>query len=971
MTMDGSTDDSAQERTLQRGSALGRYLIIEKVGAGAMGVVYAAYDPQLDRKVALKIVREGAFPDESASQGRTRLLREARTMASLSHPNIVAAFDAGVLEEHVFIAMEFVEGLTLRRWLGEKARTAREVLQVFLEAGRGLSAAHAAGLVHRDFKPDNVLIDGRGRVRVTDFGLARPVRGQLGSALAQQATVPFAEQDGSRSEPLCAGASRPAAGTWGTATGAVIGTPAYMAPEQITRRGADHRSDQFSFCVALHEALHGALPFEGETPAAVAFAATMGRLRALPQGSPVPAWIAPILRRGLAVKPEDRYGSLDALLADLSRDRMHARRRWLAAAAVILAAAAGATGYAALATRLRDPAGIVCKGAARRLAGVWDPDRRHVIEAAFLSTGRVYAADAARGVASALDRYASDWEAMHTDACLATRVRGDQPEGVLASRMRCLERRLTELTRLTDLFAKPDAQIVEHAVAAAQSVRGVEGCADIEALSTTIEPPANPQTLKAVEAVRRQMAEAKALLDVGKWDKGLRIATDAVTAARTLEYPPVLAEALDIEGELEGKTMQQPAAERTLYEAVVAAEAGRHEAERARAWTRLVWEVGNVQGRHDEGLRHARIAEAIIGHLGRGQEELRAELHSHRGTIFIEQARYAEAVAELRRSLELRRKIFSPAHRSLAISHGNLAISLNGAGRYEEAFGHFQQSLSIFERAYGQRHPDVGTALLNLGEALAQKGQYREAQAACERALSIHEAVYGAGNVGVVEALDNLSEALLQQGRFEEASRHARRAIAIREKVQSDNPNLIRVLDTLGRALRVGGDVAAARSRFRQALDLAERDLGREHPLVAESLSGLGACAQDRGDLAAALRFHRRALAIGEKAHGSDNLEVAVDLVGIGRALVSSKRHAEALPFLARALTIRRAHPADRAMRAEAAFLLAQANWETGRNREEALRMAEAARVDYSASEGYRRHEAADVVAWVGIKTRQ
>jgi hypothetical protein len=450
-------------------------------------------------------------------------------MARLAHPNVVGAFDAGVLDEHVFIAMEFVEGQTLRRWLAERKRSAREVLDVFVQAGRGLSAAHQAGLVHRDFKPDNVHVDARGRARVTDFRLARPVP-PLGPAPPELLAAPDGGPDAAnreqRGNPAGTGNAQSA---WPnlTVTGAVIGTPAYMAPEQIARRGADHRSDQFSFCSALFEALHGVLPFEGESAAAVAFAVSMGRLRAIPKEPQVPAWIEPIVRRGLALRPEERHASMDALLAELSRDPARARRRFLVAASVVLAAAAGATGYAALAARVRGSAGEMCKGASRKLAGVWDAERRRATEAAFLATGLPYAADAARGVAAALDRYAAGWQAMHTDACQATWVRGEQPQSVLSLRTRCLERRLDEVAKLTDLFARADAKVVERAVAAAQSVRSVEACADVETLALMVEPPADPKKREAVEAVRRKIAEARALSDLGKYEKGLETATSA------------------------------------------------------------------------------------------------------------------------------------------------------------------------------------------------------------------------------------------------------------------------------------------------------------------------------------------------------------------------------------------------------------------------------------------------------------
>ncbi|HEY7375739.1 MAG TPA: serine/threonine-protein kinase, partial [Polyangia bacterium] len=237
---------------LDPGARIGRYLIIERVGAGAMGVVYGAYDPELDRKIAVKLLKGGdAGPEDAA---RARLLREAKAMARLAHPNVIAVYDVGIFDGQIFLAMEFLSAGTLRSWLADRPRGWREVLDVFVAAGRGLAAAHAAGLVHRDFKPDNVLLDKEGRPRVVDFGLARDAAG--------------APADDHGGETHARAAAETTSGTHlGTLTrkGAIMGTPAYMAPEQITGEATDARTDQFSFCVTLWEALHGERPFFGES----------------------------------------------------------------------------------------------------------------------------------------------------------------------------------------------------------------------------------------------------------------------------------------------------------------------------------------------------------------------------------------------------------------------------------------------------------------------------------------------------------------------------------------------------------------------------------------------------------------------------------------------------------------------------------------------------------------------------------
>ncbi len=276
-----------------------RYEISALIGAGGMGVVYQAYDVQLQRKVALKVLHSS--PSGDASSAQARLLREARAMAQLSNPNVVHVYDVGAFDDQVFIAMELVEGETLRQWLRRTPRAAPHVAAVLIDAGRGLAAAHGAGLVHRDFKPDNVLIGRDGRARVTDFGVAREL------SLTE------------------------------TEAGGVVGTPAYMSPEQFLGKAVDARADQFSFCVAFYESIYGARPFAGVTPAEIK-RAVLARELQLPDGGD-PRLLA-ILRRGLSGEPSDRYSGMDTLLADLAAIRYEPRskqRRRLVVGAIVLA----------------------------------------------------------------------------------------------------------------------------------------------------------------------------------------------------------------------------------------------------------------------------------------------------------------------------------------------------------------------------------------------------------------------------------------------------------------------------------------------------------------------------------------------------------------------------------------------------------------------------------------------------------
>ena len=289
---------------------IGRFVVLSKIGEGGMGAVYSAYDVDLDRRVALKLLRESAGLD---TLGHARMLREAQAMARLSHPNVVQIYEVGSHDEQIFIAMEHVKGTTLREWEEGRAKATaadrRAILDVYIQAGRGLAAAHRAGMVHRDFKPDNVLVGDDGRARVLDFGIAASI-GEAASASSSSL-----------------GGAGVATGL--TRTGAVLGTPAFMAPELFLAEPSDARTDQFSFCVALYRALYGAAPFAGSNFGQLQAAVCDGVIEAPPAGSGVPPWLRAVLVRGLARRPDDRHVDMDALLVALQSDPDEVRRRRL------------------------------------------------------------------------------------------------------------------------------------------------------------------------------------------------------------------------------------------------------------------------------------------------------------------------------------------------------------------------------------------------------------------------------------------------------------------------------------------------------------------------------------------------------------------------------------------------------------------------------------------------------------------
>lgn len=311
-----------------RGAMLGRYIVIDLLAAGGLGQVFVAYDPQLDRRVALKLLRPSSSGDEPDAEAQRWLLREAQAMAKLSHPNVVPVHDVGMLGASVFVAMELIEGQTFTLWVRSATRGWQEVRDLLLDAAKGLMAAHDAGLIHRDFKPSNILVGDDGRVRVVDFGLARTVVGQ--GLSPEEPGLPSPPETGLLDQSL-------------TETGIIVGTPAFMSPEQF--RGADvgFKADQFAFCVTLYFGLYGKRPFVGEDLRALQTAIFKGNVQDPPSDRVVPRWLHKAVLRGLRPNPDERFDTMSELLAALSKDRRKRSIQWAAVGLSLVVSTAGAT----------------------------------------------------------------------------------------------------------------------------------------------------------------------------------------------------------------------------------------------------------------------------------------------------------------------------------------------------------------------------------------------------------------------------------------------------------------------------------------------------------------------------------------------------------------------------------------------------------------------------------------------------
>jgi serine/threonine protein kinase/tetratricopeptide (TPR) repeat protein len=837
------------------------------VGRGGMGEVYAAYDPELDRKVAVKLLRVKPGNGVSLAEGRTRTLREAQAIARLSHPNVVVVFDVGTFEDKVFIAMEYVEGNTVTYWLQVQQRSWKEILQVFTDAGHGLAAAHDKGLIHRDFKTDNVMVSRDRHVRVMDFGLARQVQEKSAPGAAPTTTPPPASEAkpgqsgvvqaipirilsgssaGNDGPPTMVVAIDPSApipiegrsssGMFDarlTRTGAMMGTPAYMAPEQFLGTPTDARSDQFSFCISLYEALYGERPFEGSTMSTLTANVVQGNVREAPAGSKIPLWVRKVLLRGLMPRAKDRWPSMEAMLDALGKDPNVQRRKWLAAAGGMMLIGGMFLGGRALIGDQNQ----VCSGGPPKLAGIWDlqkqgepePARHAQIRKVFLATGKSYAPDVFVTVSRALTTYAQSWANMYRENCEATDLRHEQSSEVMDLRMECLQERLGGVRALTNVFADANGEVVENAVSAANSLGSLDRCADVPLLRAIVKPPEDAATRERVADMRDRLAVLKARFDAGKYSEALKDAPALIATGREIGYKPLVAEGLVLLGTMQYKSSNGVAAERALVESFRMADASRHDEVRAEAAADLVYVVGYQQGRFSDAHRWAETSESVLQRLG-GHAILHAWLLNDLGCVLRLEGRNTEAARSYEQSLGLKAKALGADHPDVAISEENLAISLQDSGRLDEALVHMDRAIAIFARGLGAGHPELAVALYNRGELLNRLSRPRDARTAFERARAIWERELGPNNLTLSYALTGIGLSHLAEGNSASALVPLERAFQMREAEEHDPLRRSETRFALARALwesnrdRTRARALAEKARDAYAKASAERE---------------------------------------------------------------------------------------------------------------------------------------------------
>ena len=813
-------------KTVQNPVMLSRYVLLHRIGAGGLGVVFAAYDPDLDRKVAIKLLRSAA--GDGSAAGRARLVREAQAMARLSHPNVIAVHDVGVYDETlppgpgtersgVFVVMELVDGVDLAQWCGDEPRAWKEIVATFVAAGNGLQAAHEAGIVHRDFKPSNVLIAKDGRVRVLDFGIARSAGDEDPGAEDR----PDVETSGSAEVGLANSITK---------TGGVLGTPAYMAPEQHFGLRAEARSDQYAFCIALYEALYRRRPFEAHTLRELGRLKRKAKIPPPPNETAVPRWVDRCLRRGLESYPDKRYPDMAALLRDLSTRRRS--RKWWAAgglgAAIGLAIASFLPGDAPAEPEL-------CTGFESMLDGVWDDAARHSGRAAFESTELPYAVSAWAVVQRELDQYTRAWVSLRQDACVAAKVENRETADAMRRRHRCLDAGVERVRELAGVFAEADAAVVERAVEAVEVLPALRHC---------VEGPVPGVEEYEAEAgqrgrVERALARASALLAAGRHEASAAAIEEAEHAARDPEHPASLARALEARGELALEIGDSKVAADRLMEALAFAERSADHRVATLILARLV--VLRVEEARTDDASHLLLVAKAKFDRHRLDPQVELQLLHVQGSLADRQGRF-EAAAELgREALALAESLYDRAHTEQARAYARIASASASLGRYEEAERNFAAALEIYETRLGPEHPSVASVLGDLATVQASRGRTKQSVASHRRALAVLERAYGVAHPRVARATLNLAAALLVDGNSEEALRLLRQTTELLESSGRDqHPDFATTLTQAAKLLSEKGESQRALDAADQAIAILERSLGERHPQTAAARAARG-----------------------------------------------------------------------------------------------------------------------------------
>ncbi len=892
---------------------LGQCALDEVLGLGAKGAVLGGVHLKLDRLVAVKVVRQDQGSDSWSADEHRRLLLEAQALARIEHPNIVRVYDAGEEDGLLYVVMAQVSGSTLLE--AEKDKTWQEIVKLYLPAGRGLRAAHEQSIIHRDFKPTNVLVSDEGKVKVADFGLA------LDFKLAQRLTT----SAGKARESELLETDPDIHDSRITAAGQANGTPLYMPPEQFNGE-ADARSDIYAFCGSLFEALYGQAPFVGRNWWSLCAEKSKGAIVARPVDSKVPFWLDQLVRRGLRADPNERPQSMAELLEALDYQARR-RRRW-SVAGIGLAASA-----LVVAVWLLAPVPDPCVGGDSQIAEVWDDSKR----AKLISGAGDTEGPQIERIAGLLDSRAELWAGSFGDICSATMHDGTQSAELQDVRMACLQRQKLEVRELVrQVIERPQKDFLSGAIEAAARLPSPLVCVHESRIALPNEVQA-----ERVEKLEDDLAAVEITELRGDYQDALALAELVVSEAADVGYAPTQVRALLVLGRIHRKKGDRLQTVETLEHALDLAE--RHGLDSLAAdVSNLLTKVAALVLREPvHGDLWADQTRRKISRLDRWEwsawTEVRsdpwrwAELLNNRGLVAHHAKRDYKAAAKLHReALALRKSLPGDARLLIADSHLNLGASLIEAGDVDGGSEHTQRSIELNREVLGDEHPRVAEGLFNYTRALMMAGHYDEAVSRGEEFLAMNEQNTDQARRYRAFGHNLLSHIHERRDDMRSAETHAR---AFADAVLSEKGDAVRspaeratarqrLANVLCRADRIDEGLA----EFQRALDELPRKMsGDEAKVNASILGDRGIANTDRMQFDAALQDFKKSLDMTSSIEGETGDVIALAYKGIGRLFVAERRYDEAIEPLSKALELAMVLH-DEELLSELRELLAEAN---------------------------------------------
>jgi tetratricopeptide (TPR) repeat protein len=865
--------------------AFGRYRLIETVGRGGMGTVWRAHDGKLGREVALKLLHEGALRRQL--RAKRQLLAEAALMAKLDHPNVVRIYDVGEHEGELYLAMELVRGKTLRRWQQDEERSWEQLLDAYLAAGSGLAAAHRASLVHGDFKPDNVLVGADGRVLVTDFAMTRHI---VEARLELELAV------GELDTPGDSGGEETHAGS--TASGShaplVRGTPAYMAPEQFDGQIADARSDQFSFCVALWEALAGRRPFLGRTWGLLREAIERGPEPPERRVGPRALWVA--LERGLAVDPARRWPALDELLDELRRARQPARRggALLGVGALLLAGVAMLPGVLAEPPPSRSvtsaPQHCSVEQAQAEMVASWSDTQREAIGAAFRATELPHAEAATTQTLAQLDAWSRAWVEARGVACSAS-----DPEQARLQLV-CLDRSRANFAVLVEVLGETNETSVDAAGELIEALPSVDSCASYQLPAA--DQARSSTELAGREALAQQRDRLEILWTVGRIDEAIVLADTLMREAELRGASDFVAEAQLFRGLLRLDTGEHELAlDELLRAALRAREAELVELE-LEAWLAMADAESRVSGQDAD--RWLDIAALLLARTS--SPELEFDYLTIRGMVARSEGRLDDALEWFERAREFVASFAEARPQRYVKSLYHVAIALIELDEHTRALPLMRESLALAEQIWPAEFPELGVMINGLANVEKHLGDTAGAYADFQRAHARLTKAFGPDHLYVRTVEYQLAICEAELGQCEPARA---RMDALLELLR-DDPNAVWLLpnalawramlcQTLEPNSRAWADEALARASEAfpaGSLQLAKIESHRAWVMLALD------------DVDAAEQGFARARPTVEAELPEQHLDRLATLAGLGIAWVELGRGEEARPLLEQSLPI-------------------------------------------------------------------